>query len=58
MNLEIQDLTGGYAEITIARNITLSLHPGEWLSLIGANGSGKSTKFKTQINDCYGAARN
>lgn len=46
MSLEIQDLTGGYGEITIARNITLSLHPGEWLSLIGANGSGKSTVLK------------
>ena len=46
MNLEIQDLTGGYGEIAIAHNITLSLQPGEWLSLIGANGSGKSTFLK------------
>jgi len=46
MSLEIQNLSGGYGEITIARNITLSLQSGEWLSLIGANGSGKSTLLK------------
>jgi len=46
MNLEIQNLTGGYGEVAIAHNITLSLQPGEWLSLIGANGSGKSTFLK------------
>ncbi|MBD0308492.1 MAG: ABC transporter ATP-binding protein, partial [Microcoleus sp. T1-bin1] len=33
MNLEIQNLTGGYGEVAIAHNITLSLQPGEWLSL-------------------------
>ena len=43
MSLEIRNLTGGYGEIAIAQNITLSLQSGEWLSLIGANGSGKST---------------
>ncbi|MEG4804966.1 ABC transporter ATP-binding protein [Microcoleus sp. ARI1-B5] len=46
MSLEIRNLTGGYGEVAIAQNITLSLQSGEWLSLIGANGSGKSTFLK------------
>ncbi|WP_018759549.1 ATP-binding cassette domain-containing protein [Paenibacillus terrigena] len=30
----------------ILQDISLSIHPGEWVSIIGANGSGKSTLVK------------
>jgi iron complex transport system ATP-binding protein len=44
--LETQALVGGYRKQPIVHDIHLSLHPGEWLSLVGANGSGKSTLLK------------
>lgn len=46
MPLEIQNLTGGYSGKAVIQNLSLSLQPGEWLSLVGANGSGKSTSLK------------
>jgi iron complex transport system ATP-binding protein len=46
MPLNLQNLTGGYTKVPIIRDINLSLETGEWLSLIGANGSGKSTILK------------
>ncbi|MBF2062872.1 MAG: ABC transporter ATP-binding protein [Calothrix sp. C42_A2020_038] len=46
MPLEIQNLTGGYSTRPIVQNVNLNLHTGEWLSLVGANGSGKSTFLK------------
>ncbi|AFZ02847.1 ABC transporter ATP-binding protein [Calothrix sp. PCC 6303] len=49
MPLEIQNLTGGYTTIPIVKDVNLSLQTGEWLSLVGANGSGKSTFLKLLI---------
>jgi iron complex transport system ATP-binding protein len=46
MPLEIQSLTGGYNTTPIVKDVNLSLQTGEWLSLVGANGSGKSTFLK------------
>jgi iron complex transport system ATP-binding protein len=46
MPLELQNLTGGYTALPIVEDINLSLQTGEWLSLVGANGSGKSTVLK------------
>ncbi|GEM_PF-2093506 len=39
-------LSGGYHQNPIVKQINLSLETGEWLSLVGANGSGKSTFLK------------
>jgi iron complex transport system ATP-binding protein len=49
MPLEIQNLTGGYTTIPIVKDVNLNLQTGEWLSLVGANGSGKSTFLKLLI---------
>jgi iron complex transport system ATP-binding protein len=49
MPLEIQNLTGGYTTIPIIKDVNLDLETGEWLSLVGANGSGKSTFLKLLI---------
>lgn len=44
--LEIQDLSAGYGNGEIVKNITFSLKKGEFLSVLGRNGSGKSTMIK------------
>ncbi len=46
MPLEVKNLTGGYTATPIVKHINLDLQTGEWLSLVGANGSGKSTFLK------------
>jgi iron complex transport system ATP-binding protein len=44
--LEIQDLTAGYGNGDIIKNISFSLNKGEFISVLGRNGSGKSTIIK------------
>lgn len=44
--LEIQNLAGGYNSLPAISSMSLSVSAGEWLSIIGANGSGKSTFLK------------
>ncbi len=39
----------GYGKKTIAKGINISVHKGEWVSIVGANGSGKSTFLKSLI---------
>ncbi|MDB9520231.1 ABC transporter ATP-binding protein [Roseofilum reptotaenium CS-1145] len=46
MPIVTDNLSGGYHQKTIVKQINLSLETGEWLSLVGANGSGKSTFLK------------
>lgn len=46
MPLEVQNLTGGYTTTPVVKEVNLDLQTGEWLSLVGANGSGKSTFLK------------
>jgi iron complex transport system ATP-binding protein len=41
--LAAQQISGGYGAEPIVKDIFLDLQSGEWLSLVGANGSGKST---------------
>lgn len=43
-NMEI-----GYGKKAIVRNIYVEIHKGEWISIIGENGSGKSTFLKSVI---------
>jgi iron complex transport system ATP-binding protein len=44
--LATRDLSGGYSQRLVVRDVSLTLHPGEWLTFIGANGSGKSTLLR------------
>ncbi|NQZ65044.1 MULTISPECIES: ABC transporter ATP-binding protein [Cyanophyceae] len=46
MPLASQNLSGGYERQLIVKQVNLNLQTGEWLSLLGANGSGKSTFLK------------
>ncbi|MFT4607314.1 MAG: branched-chain amino acid transport system ATP-binding protein, partial [Chitinophagales bacterium] len=41
--LEVSELSCGYGDIVAARDISLSVSSGEILSIIGANGAGKSS---------------
>lgn len=41
--LEIHDLSVGYRDRTVLRDINLSVAPGEMVAVIGPNGAGKST---------------
>ena len=44
--LSIKDLSFGYGEHVVLKNISLEVEQGSYVSLIGHNGSGKSTLAK------------
>lgn len=41
--LEIEGLTAGYSNVTVLRDVSLSLPKGQTLAVVGESGSGKST---------------
>jgi branched-chain amino acid transport system ATP-binding protein len=41
--LELRDVHTSYGKIKALKGISLSVYPGEIVSIIGANGAGKST---------------
>jgi len=45
--LEIKNLSAGYGELQVLRNVDLAIDPGEMVVLIGPNGAGKSTVMKS-----------
>jgi iron complex transport system ATP-binding protein len=47
VNIELQNLSCGYGAKTVVKNIDLTLTPGEIFCLLGPNGIGKTTLFKT-----------
>ncbi|MDO4912445.1 MAG: ABC transporter ATP-binding protein [Lactobacillus sp.] len=46
MPLEINHLTGGYAGVSVIKDLSLTVNDGECVGLIGLNGAGKSTTIK------------
>ena len=58
MTLITKDFSTGYQGNKIVKSINLSLVRSEWLGIIGANGSGKSTFLKgiSRILDVYGGS--
>ena len=55
MTLITKDFSTGYEENKIIKSINLSLDSSEWLGIVGANGSGKSTFLKgiSRILDAF-----
>jgi branched-chain amino acid transport system ATP-binding protein len=45
--LELRDLDAGYGDLLALRGVTLAVEPGEILSVVGANGAGKTTMLRT-----------
>ena len=47
--LKIENLTGGYVNIPVLKNISFEVNDGELVGLIGLNGAGKSTTINEII---------
>lgn len=47
MLLTLKNIVAGYGNITALKGISLSVPEGKIVTLIGANGAGKSTTMKT-----------
>ncbi len=46
MNVQIQNISGGYGKKMICKNISFAINKGEVVCVVGPNGSGKTTLIK------------
>lgn len=51
--LEIRGLSKSYLNIPVLRDVSLSLHEGEFFGFAGINGAGKSTLLKCVLDFCH-----
>ncbi|WP_396219547.1 ATP-binding cassette domain-containing protein, partial [Enterococcus sp.] len=49
MTLQVANVTGGYNQLPVLKNIDFTIGDGELVGLIGLNGAGKSTTIKEII---------
>jgi branched-chain amino acid transport system ATP-binding protein len=52
--LELRAVRAGYGRLPVLFDVDLSVAPGEWVTILGANGSGRSTLLKAVLGvvDC------
>ncbi|WP_295747684.1 ABC transporter ATP-binding protein [uncultured Limosilactobacillus sp.] len=43
MTLQVKNLVGGYGQLPVLKDVSLTVEPGQLVGLIGLNGAGKST---------------
>ena len=48
--LELRNITAGYNDVPVLHDVNLVVKEGEFVSVVGANGAGKSTTLKTISN--------
>ncbi len=44
--IELQNVTAGYGEDIILRNVNIAIHRNDFIGVIGPNGGGKTTLVK------------
>lgn len=49
MVFECKDVTLGYENVVVARNLNFTINKGDYLCIVGENGTGKSTLIKTML---------
>ncbi|MGX7329656.1 ABC transporter ATP-binding protein [Enterococcus bulliens] len=49
MTLRVENVTGGYNQMPVLKDLSFEIAPGELVGLIGLNGAGKSTTIKEII---------
>jgi len=47
--IEVKDISFSYGDVEVLKNITLDIHEGDYISLIGPNGGGKTTLLKIML---------
>ena len=46
MDLVVEKVTAGYGDITVLRDVSISVNDGEILAVLGRNGMGKTTLIR------------
>ncbi len=54
MNLQVKGLHGGYGNVQVLRGVDFTVESGEVVTLLGRNGSGRSTTCKAILNSLPG----
>ena len=52
--LEVRDVSAVYGQHTALQNVSLTVHPGELVVILGANGAGKTTLLRAISGICEG----
>ncbi|EKD43318.1 MAG: hypothetical protein ACD_72C00346G0004 [uncultured bacterium] len=47
--IEVQDVSFSYGNVLVLKDVSLTVHQGDYLGIIGPNGSGKSTLLKLML---------
>lgn len=49
MNIECKNVTLGYENRIVAKNVNFSINQGDYLCIVGENGTGKSSLVKAML---------